>query len=118
MKTMNLESMRAECRKLPVDTQAALFRQLMCAVLSETVEDYVGVTPSTIKNTMPKYFFNKNIIMKDLESPRLIALTGGMSQTVAMHLRNNPDQIKENLIKLSKEYSVVKVETHETPKYR
>lgn len=118
MKEINVQTMRDECKKLPIETQSALFRQLMCAVLNEAVEDYVGNTPLLIKNSMPKYFFNPATIMKDLHSPRMITLSDGMSQTVAMQLKNNPEQIKENLAKLAKEYNIIKVDTYDTPRYR
>lgn len=118
MKEINVQVMRDECKKLPAETQSALFRQLMCAVLNEAVEDYVGNTPLLVKKIMSKYFFNPTTIMKDLNSPRMVMLSGGMSQTVAMHLKNNPEQIKENLIKLDKEYDIIKVDTYDTPQYR
>lgn len=118
MKEINVQTMRDECKKLPIETQSALFRQLMCAVLNEAVEDYVGNTPLLIKKSMPKYFFNPATIMKDLQSSRMVTLSDGMSQTVVMHLKNNPEQIKENLTKLAKEYNIIKVDTYETPQYR
>lgn len=118
MKEINVQVMRDECKKLPIEIQSALFRQLMCAVLNEAVEDYVGNTPLLIKKTMPKYFFNSATIMKDLHSPRMVVLSDGMSQTVAMRLKNDTEQIKDNLAKLAKEYDVVRVGTYDTPQYR
>lgn len=115
---MKLNAMRAECRQLPAETQSALFHQLMCAVLHEAVDDYVGTTPSMIKKSMPKYFFNKAVIMKDLKNPRMVALSSGMSETVAMHLRDNAAQIKTNIQNMAYEVKVTKVETYDTPQYR
>lgn len=115
---INLQSMRDECKKLPIETQSALFRQLMCAVLNEAVEDYVGNTPESVKQAMPKYFFNKSIIINDLNKPKMVALTNGMSLTVIKQLKDNPEQIKENLSKMSKTYDLVRVDTYDTPQYR
>lgn len=118
MKEINVQVMRDECKKLPAETQSALFHQLMCAVLREATDDYVGATPSTIKKSMPKYFFNKSVIMKDLKNPRMVALSNGMSETVAMHLRDNAAQIKTNIQNMAYEVKVTKVETYDTPQYR
>ena len=115
---MNLNTMRAECKQLPAETQSALFHQLMCAVLHEAIDDYVGTTPLNIKKIMPKYFFSKSVIMKDLKSPRMVALSSGMSETVAMHLRDNAAQIKTNMQNMAYEVKVTKVETYDTPQYR
>lgn len=70
---------------------------LICAVLLQAVRDYCDETPTTVKEQMPKYYFDKDIILSDLESPLMVALSNGMSLTVASALRNNPDKIKENL---------------------
>ena len=113
-----LNAMRAECKQLPAETQSALFHQLMCAVLREAIDDYVGTTPSMIKKSMPKYFFNKSVIMKDLKGPRMVALSSGMSETVAMHLRDNAAQIKTNIQNMACEVKVAKVDTYDTPQYR
>jgi hypothetical protein len=118
MKNVTVKEMRAKCKELPIETQSALFRQLICAVLNEAVEDYVGTTPLTIKKLTPKYFFDKSTIMKDLKSPRMVALSSGMSETVAMHLRKNAAQIKVNMQKMANEVKVMKVEIHDTPQYR
>lgn len=115
---MKLSAMRAECKQLPAETQSELFRQLMCAVLREAIDDYVGTTPSAIKKSMPKYFFNKSIIMKDLKGPRMVALSSGMSETVAMHLRDNAAQIKLNIQNMDCEVKVAKVDTYDKPQYR
>ena len=115
---INVKEMRKECKKLPQETQAGLFRNLMCAVLNEAVEDYVGKTPLGVKKVMPKYFFNKSTIIKDLKDQRMVALTDGMSVTVACNLQSNSKQIAENIEKLSKEYAIVKVDTYDAPKYQ
>ena len=70
---------------------------LICAVLLQAVRDYCDETPVTVKEQMPKYYFDKDIILSDLESPEMVALSNGMSLTVASALRRNPEQIKENL---------------------
>lgn len=70
---------------------------LICAVLLQAVRDYCGEIPTTAKESIPEYYFDRDIILSDLESPEMIALSNGMSLTVAMMLRNNPEQIKENL---------------------
>ena len=115
---ITVKEMRIKCRELPAETQSALFRQLMCAVLSEAVEDYVGTTPQAIKKSMPKYLFKKSVIMQDLNNPKIVALSDGMSQTVAMQLQNNIKQVEKNLASMAREYNVVKVETYDTPQYR
>lgn len=75
----------------------AHIRNLMCAVLLAATEDYCEETSITTRRTLPNYFFNKSTIQKDLHSPRLIALTEGMSVTVADALKANPAKIKQNL---------------------
>ena len=114
----NVKEMRKECRKLPQETQAGLFRNLMCAVLNEAVEDYVGKTPLGVKKVMPQYLFKKSTILSDLQSPRMVALTDGMSITVADNLKSNAKQIAQNIEKLSKEYAIVKVDTYDSPKFQ
>lgn len=118
MKNITVKEMRAKCKQLPIETQSALFRQLMCAVLNEAVEDYVGTTPQAIKKSMPKYLFKKSVIMQDLNNPKIVALSDGMSQTVAMQLQNNLKQVEKNLASIAREYNIVKVETYDTPQYR
>jgi Mg-chelatase subunit ChlD len=56
--------------------------------------------------------------MKDLKSPRMVALTDGMSITVADNLKSNAKQIAQNIEKLSKEYAIVKVDTYDSPKFQ
>lgn len=114
----NVKEMRIKCRELPAETQSALFRQLMCAVLSEAVEDYVGTTPQAIKKVMPKYLFKKSVIMQDLNNPKMIALSDGLSLTVAMQLKNNLKQVESNLASMDGECNIIKVETYDTPQYR
>jgi Mg-chelatase subunit ChlD len=90
----------------------------MCAVLNEAVEDYVGKTPASVKKVMPAYLFNKSTIIKDLKDQRMVALTDGMSITVADNLKTNAKQIAKNIEKLSKEYAIVKVDTYDSPKFQ
>ena len=118
MKNVNVKAMRESCAKLPSETQSSLFRQLMCAVLSEAVEDYVGTTPQAIKKVMPKYLFKKSVIMQDLNNPKMVALSDGLSLTVAMQLKNNLKQVENNLASMTREYNVIKVDTYDTPQYR
>lgn len=115
---ISVKEMRKECKKLPQETQAGLFKNLMCAVLNEALEDYVGKTPLSVKKVMPAYLFNKSTIIKDLKSPRMVALTDGMSITVADNLKSNAKQIAQNIEKLSKEYAIVKVDTYDSPKFQ
>lgn len=75
----------------------AHIRNLMCAVLLAAVEDYCEETSITTRRTLPNYFFNKSTIQKDLHNPRLVALTEGMSVTVADALKTNANKIKQNL---------------------
>ena len=70
---------------------------LICAVLLQAVRDYCDETPFAVKGQTPKYYFDKDIILSDLESPEMVSLSNGMSLTVASALRRNPEQIKENL---------------------
>ena len=75
-------------------------RNLMCAVLLSAVEDYVGTTPECDKKVLPKYIFNKSTILKDLRSPRMVALSDGLSLTVADRLVSDPQGILNNLKKM------------------
>lgn len=75
----------------------AHIRNLMCAVLLAAAEDYCEETSSTTRRVLPNYFFNKSTIQKDLHNPRLVALTEGMSVTVADALKTNANKIKQNL---------------------
>lgn len=115
---INVREMRKICKRLPQETQAGLFRNLMCAVLNEAIEDYVGKTPLSIKKVMPAYLFNKSTIIKDLKDQRMLSLTDGMSATVADNLKSNAKQISQNVEKLSKEYAIVKVDTYDSPKFQ
>ena len=118
MKNQELQIMRAKGQALPEETRTGLFYQLMCVVLSEAVEDYVGKTPVGVKKSMPKYLFDQSIIIEDLKSPRMVALTNGMSETIAFNLKNNAEEIAENLEKLSSEYAIIKVDIYDTPKFQ
>lgn len=113
-----LQDLRTGCKRLPDTTRDERFYQLMCKVLDEAIVDYVGETPIGTKSTMPGYFFDQNIILRDLTGQRLTAYSDGMSKTVAMHLVNNFDQIKKNIQTRSKEYTIVRVIPDEKPEYR
>lgn len=115
---VRLQDLRTGCKRLPDTTRDERFYQLMCKVLDEAIVDYVGETPLGIKSVMPGYFFDQNIILRDLTGQRLAAYSDGMSRTVAMHLVNNFDQIKKNIQTRSKEYTIVRVIPDEKPEYR
>ena len=100
--------------KKPIDAvkRDNLVRNLMCAVLLQAVKDYVGETAECNKSNLPAYYFDKDTIIRDLKSDRMMTLTDGMSSTVAYALQTNADNIKDNLSKLVEEFEAAKVETY------
>lgn len=81
-----------------------LIRNLMCAVLFRAVEDYCGECSETDKRIMSPSFFDRDVIISDLKSPRLVALTDGMSLTVASQLEHNAFDIKNRLRTMTTDY--------------
>lgn len=102
---------------ITIDRKEKLTRNLMCAVLIQAVKDYVDETASTNKLNLPEYYFDKDVIINDLKSDRIVALTNGLSLTVAHALQTNSDQIKENLQNIIEDFDLAKVEMHDTPQY-
>lgn len=104
--------------ELPMEAQAALFKNLMCAVLLEASRDYVDAASLNIKAGLPAYIFDKKTILKDLRSKRMQHLTDGMSLTVAHNLVSNEAQIKENMSVLVDDYESRKVDRYERPLFK
>lgn len=68
------------------------YRNLGCAIVLQATKDYFEETPEMQK-----------VILKDLRSGHLIALSDGISLTVAEELENNPKEIGVRLKKLKEE---------------
>ena len=115
---VRLAELREGFRKLPQQTQEERFHQLMCRVAHEAVIDYVGETPEGSKLGLPKYLFNKSVIIKDLENPHLSALSDGVTVGVAMHLKTNAEQIKKNVQDMSKDCDLIKVPVYGKAEFR
>jgi hypothetical protein len=113
-----LEEFRKGFRRLPQATQEERFHQLMCRVAHEAVIDYVGETPEGSKLGLPKYLFNKSVIIKDLENPHLSALSNGVTVGVAMRLKTNAEQIKKNVQNMSKDCDLIKVPVYGKAEFR
>ena len=95
-----------------------LIRNLMCAVLLQAVKDYTGETALCNQTNLPKYYFDKDTILSDLKKEKMVALTGGMSLTVAHQLETNELQIKENLQNIVEDFQLIKVDKYDKPQYR
>jgi hypothetical protein len=76
-------------------------RNLACAILNESLDDYCGTTPVSVKRYAPAYMFNKQVIEQDLKAPFLVGLSDGMSLTVLSRLKTNLKKVKFNLKKMA-----------------
>lgn len=94
MARKQIEIVKFTKRDIDDESKAKLVRNLMCASLIEAVKDYIKPTFTT---GIPDYFLNRDIILNDLKSPRMIALTDGLSLSVANALENNEEEIRKNL---------------------
>lgn len=115
---VRLDELRKGFKRLPQQTQEERFHQLMCRVTHEAIIDYVGETPVSSKNGLPKYFFSQSVIIKDLEGQHLASLSNGVSVGAAMHLKQNAEQIKKNVQNMSKECDLIKVEAYGKAEFR
>ena len=101
-------------RDIDDESKAKLVRNLMCASLIQAVKDYIksGIMPG-----IPDNVLDKNVILSDLRSPRMVALTDGLSLGVANALENNEEEIRKNLDILD-DLNIIKVIQYDTPQYR
>ena len=103
-----LTVMRNNFKQLPQEIQEGLMRNLMCAVLHEAIIDYSGLTPVSVKKVMSPSRFDQKVILKDLHHPLVVALSNGMSETIATMLQENPERIKQNLKEMGEKEDVCK----------
>lgn len=118
MKTIDIHEIREAGKQIPYDQKVKLVRNLMSVVLLEAVKDYCGEVSENKKHGLPKYYFDKSTILRDLKSERLIRLSDGLSLTVAHQLKTNEAAIIENIKTIVDDCNLVKVETYDTPQYR
>ena len=97
------------------NTKSKQIKSLFCAVLLRAVQDYCGDISETTRGSLPDYYFDRDIIMKDLESDRLFALTDGMSLTVANALKNNENLIKDKLGSIIEDYELIRKVSYGKP---
>ena len=69
-------------------------KELAAATILQAVKDYFDCASAPKKQA---------VILKDLRSPWMDLLTGGMSAIVATQLENHPVEIAERLNKMPKE---------------
>lgn len=124
MKTKEIEAKLQEMRegfpRLPQQTQSERIHQLACRVIFESMLDYVDKTPMSDKQGLPKYFFNKSTILNDLASQTIPAASNGANDMAISALKNNPQQVKENIDKISYSHDIetIKVETYGKAEFR
>ena len=118
MKEFDIKAIREEAKRIPQEAKDAFTRNLMCAVLYRAVEDYVNGCSKRVVATLPRYYFDKATIIKDLKDERTVTLSDGMSLTVAHALKTNPEKIKINLAAIADEYSLARVDKYDKPVYK
>ena len=115
---VKIKEMREGFKKIPQEIQEERIHQLACQVIHEAVVDYVGETTSSDKQGLPKYLFNKSVILKDLETQIIMAHSNGANEMAIKALKNMPEKVKENVQKMSYSYDVKKVAIYDKPQFR
>lgn len=96
-----LEKMRRGFKNLPHQTQAERINQLACKVILEAVADYTHESTLSERQGLPKYFFDKSVILRDLETQKLMAHSNGANFMAINALKDNAYQVKENIRKMA-----------------
>ena len=113
-----LEEYRQGFKRLPQETQAERIHQLACRVVLEAMVDYLGETTVSDRQSLPKYIFDKSVIMKDLKGAIIMAKSDGANEMAIAALRNNPEAVRKNIRQMSYGCDFIKVETHDKPQFR
>lgn len=105
-------------KNLPRETQAERIHQLACRVIHEAMADYVGESTPSDKQGLPKYFFNKSVILNDLKTQVIMVHSNGANEMAITALKNNPKKVKQNIHKMSYGCEIRKAVRYGTPEFR